>query len=95
MLAVDFDEYFIDVESVAVALVPSLQTTGIEHTDLDAPQADCFAADSDASLRQEIFNISVTQIEAKVEPNSVGHDVRQESVAFIGIHGSSVAISAS
>ena len=48
---------------------------------------DRFATDDDFSFRQQIFDISVTQIEAIVEPDCVGEDVRWEPVAFISIHG--------
>jgi hypothetical protein len=34
----------------------------------------------------------VAQVEAIVEPNSVGNDIRRESVTFIGVHASSLAI---
>ena len=50
---------------------------------------------SDASFSQEIFNIAVTEVEAIVEPDSVGDDIWRESVAFVGIHAPILAISAS
>jgi len=37
--------------------------------------ANFFATDCDASLGQEIFNITVTQIESKVEPDCVANDI--------------------
>jgi len=62
LLAVDFDEDFVDVESVALALVPkalallagqallSFQAAGINCSELDAPEADRFSGYSDASF---------------------------------------------
>jgi hypothetical protein len=49
----------------------------------------------DASLGQEICYISVTEIEAVVQPDGVGNDVRWESVALVCIHGPILAISPS
>jgi len=58
LLAVDSDEDFIDVESIAIASVLSLQSPGVKRAELDTPEADRFATDGDASLGEEIFDIS-------------------------------------
>ena len=52
LLSADFDEDFIEVEGIAKALVLSLQATGINGTEFYAPEADRFAADSDATFGQ-------------------------------------------
>ena len=52
LLAVDFHDYFIDIEYIAVAAVLSLQSSGIESAELDAPQTDRFPSDDDPVLRQ-------------------------------------------
>ena len=52
LLAVNFDENFIDVERVAIASVFSLQAAGINGTEFDAPKTDCFATDSDTSFSE-------------------------------------------
>ena len=59
LLAVDLDEDFIDVERVAIASVLSLQPACVNSSELDAPKSDSFATDSDATLSQEIFYISM------------------------------------
>ena len=64
----------------------SLQPSGIERTELDAPQADCFSADGDAPFGEEVFNIPMAQIEPVVEPDGVGNYIWRESVAHINIH---------
>ena len=87
-------EDFIDVECVTVASVFTLQSAGINGSELDAPKADSFAADCDATFSEEIFDIAVAEIEAVVEPDGVTDDVRRESVAFICIHGTILPISA-
>jgi hypothetical protein len=60
LLAVDFDEYFIDVEGVTKSSVLSLQSAGINGTEVYTPEADCFSADDDASLGQQVFDIAMT-----------------------------------
>jgi hypothetical protein len=46
------------------------------------PQTDGFPADCDPSLNKQIFDISVAEIEAVVEPDGVADDSGRESVAF-------------
>ena len=53
-------EDFIDVESVAVASVLSLQSACIDGSELDTPEADGFATNSDAPFSEKVFNIAVT-----------------------------------
>ena len=50
LLTVDFDEDFIDVESVTVSSVFSFQSTSINSAKFDTPKTDCFTADSDSSF---------------------------------------------
>ena len=94
LLAVDVDEDFIDVEGIAVTSVFPFQPPGVKSTELDAPQADRFSADSYATLSKEILDVSVTQVEAIVEPDGVADDIGRESVSFICVHPPSLPISA-
>jgi hypothetical protein len=66
LLAIDLHEEFIDVEGVALATVSALQSSGINGTELDAPEADGFSGYGDAPLRQDIFDISMAQVETVV-----------------------------
>jgi hypothetical protein len=86
LLAIYLDKDFIDVEGVTVTSVFSFQSTGINRSKLDAPEADRFTADGDSSFSEEVFYISVAEIEAIVEPDAAGNDVWRKSVAFISIH---------
>jgi len=52
-----------------------------------AIESDGFVADRDTTFSQEIFDISIAQVESVVEPNCRGDDIKRESVAFVGIHG--------
>ena len=59
---------------------------GINGAEFYAPEANCYATDGDTSPRQQIFDISVAQIEAIVQPDCLTDDIRRESLPFIGIH---------
>ena len=92
LLAIYFDEDFINIEGVAIASVLSLQPPCMECSELYAPETDCFSADDNTPLSQDIFNVSVTEIEAILEPDSVGNDIWRKSVAFVGFHPPSLSI---
>lgn len=72
LLAVDFDEYFVDVEGVAISTVLALQPSRVDGSELDAPEADRFPSDDDPALSQENFDIPVAQVEAIVEARQRG-----------------------
>jgi hypothetical protein len=59
LLAIDLHEDFIDEKGITVASALSVQSSGVNGAELDAPQANCFAADSYASLSEQIFNITM------------------------------------
>lgn len=82
----DFHEHRVDIEGIAIASVLLLQSSRINRSELDAPEADGFSTDSDPSLSQQVFNIAVAQVRSIVTPDSARNDIRRESVAFIGIH---------
>ena len=82
-----------DVERVAIASVLSLQATGINRSELDAPEADRFADNGDGPFSQEIFNVWVAEIESEVEPDGIGNNVRWESVSLGCIHRLIIPIS--
>ena len=94
LLAINLDEDFIDVECVAVALVLSLQASGVYSAEFDTPEADGFVADGDATLGKQVFDVPVAEIESKIEPDSVGDDFSRESVALVCIHGPIVSTGA-
>ena len=64
----------------------SLEEALCGRSELYAPEADRFATDSDASFSQEVFDITVVQVEAIVEPDCKADDIWRESVALISIH---------
>ncbi|HMB92989.1 MAG TPA: hypothetical protein VKP65_19215 [Rhodothermales bacterium] len=75
LLAVDLHKNFISVESVSVALVPSLQPFGTFRSELDTPEADGFIADIDASFSRQILDIPEAEFAAVIQPNSMADDI--------------------
>jgi hypothetical protein len=50
---------FIDVKGITVAAVLTFQSPNADRTELDAPEKDRFPANGDASLSEQIFNVTV------------------------------------
>jgi len=57
------------------------------------PQANRFAADDNSSFSQQIFDITVAEVESVVEPDGVANDIWRESVPLISIHTPILSIS--
>ena len=55
---------------------------GINDAEFDTPEPKGFTADSDASLRKEVFDVTMARVEAIVEPDCVGDNVWGEAVTF-------------
>ena len=85
-------EDFVDTRGVAVATMLSLQASSINCAKLDTPQADRLTSDDNAAFSQEVFDITMAEIESVVAPNSVGNDIGWESVALVSIHPPILAI---
>ena len=79
-------EDFVDLEGVTVASMFALQSACINGTKFYAPKTSCLATYRDSPFSQEIYNIALAQVEAIVEPDSVGNDIGRKSVALVGIH---------
>lgn len=79
----DLDEYFIDIEGITKTVLPAFQTSSIPGPKFITPQADRFVAYDYTSFSEQIFNISMTKIESKVEPYSVLNNFRWGSIAFV------------
>ena len=67
LLTIDLHEYFIDIERITKSLVTAFQTSSVLGSKLDVPQPDRFIADDKPSFSQQIFDISMTEIESMIE----------------------------
>ena len=75
LLTIDPDKDFINVKGVAVASVLLLQSARITSPELDAPEAERFSGYRDASFSEQVFDISVTEIESIAEPSGLANDI--------------------
>ena len=66
------------------------QALGIFRPKLDAPEANRFVACDSTPFRQQVFDISMAQIEAMIQPDSVADDVGWKTVALVYVHARSV-----
>jgi len=83
LFALDFYEDLIDKEAVPVSLVPPSKSPGVFGPKLDTPQSGRFVADHDSALGHEIFDVTNTQIEAVIEPDSVLNDLGRKRMTLI------------
>ena len=63
LLAADRYKDFIGEEGIAVGSLSPLLPLRVYRTELDTPQPNYFSADSDPSLSESIFNVSVAEME--------------------------------
>jgi hypothetical protein len=59
LFAMDLHEDLIDEERIAIATVSPFETMSVSSTKLDTPKSDGFIAESDASFREQIFDITI------------------------------------
>ena len=58
LLSIDLHEDFIDGEGIPAATGPSLQSAGINGSELNTPKTDRFPSDNNAPLSEQIFDTS-------------------------------------
>jgi hypothetical protein len=80
---VELNEDLVNEKSIAIATVISAQSAAVLRSESIAPKSNGFMRDGDRSLGQEIFDISMAQIEPEIEPDSVSNDFWRKSVALI------------
>jgi hypothetical protein len=69
LLAIYFYEYFIKKEYITKTTMAFLQSTSVNRTEFYTPGANCFAANDNTAVSEQVFNISVTKIETIINPN--------------------------
>ncbi len=57
-----------------------------EESLFDTPKSDGCVANNDASLREQVFDITIAEVESMLEPDRVTDDVGRKSVTLISIH---------
>ncbi|MGH1361849.1 MAG: hypothetical protein ACRBC3_24075 [Burkholderiaceae bacterium] len=87
LLPVDIDKYFIEEERTPESTVTAFQAPGIFRAKLIAPKSDRLVTDSNATLRKQVFDIPMTEVEAIVEPNGMLNNLGRKPMAFILVFG--------
>jgi hypothetical protein len=70
---------------IARSSTPAAQVIGIGLPELPAPIAHRFVREQNAALGHELFDISIAQAEAEIEPDTVADDFGREPMALIWI----------
>ncbi len=83
LLTMDPHEHLINEERVTTALMLSSQSLGIFRPEFIAPQANGLVANLNTALWQQIFEITMTEVESVVEPDDILNDFGRESMAFV------------
>jgi hypothetical protein len=62
---------------------------GVGRPELAAPEADGFVTDLNATLSEQLLDITLAQVEPVVEPDGVADDLGREAMASVqgGVHG--------
>ncbi len=81
--AIDPDEYFIEVPFITGSWSTAAQFVGICLTKLEAPFSDRLISNDDATHSHNLFDITIAESEAEVEPHCVADDLRREAMAAV------------
>jgi len=81
--AVDGEEDFIHMPLIARSRTPASQPIGIDLPKLPAPLAYGFVGQHDTACKYQLFNLSIAQAEAKVEPDTMTDNLRRKPMAPI------------
>ena len=89
LLASYGENHLVHVPFVSTARTPATQLIGVGLSKFEAPLPDGFRGDDDPALRQNFLNITKTEREAEIQPNSVTDHLRWETETFV-VWGSGV-----
>ncbi len=79
----DLQPHLVDVPLVGRAGPPPTELLGVGRPELAAREANGLAADLDVTLGEQLFNVSMAQVEPKVQPDGVADDLGRKAMAAI------------
>src|SRR4051812_4962352 len=79
----DLQLHLVHVPFVGWPRPSSTELLGVSRAELPTPQTDGFVADLDAALREQLFDVTMAQVEPEVQPDGVADDLRWEAMATI------------
>ena len=56
---------------------------GVGRPELAAPEADRLVADTNPTLGEQVFDVTMAQVEAEVQPDGVADDFRWEAMTAV------------
>jgi hypothetical protein len=83
-LTMNREEHLVEVPLVTWPRAPVPELIGIVLAKLATPFPDGFVGHDHPACEQELFDVSVAEAEAEVQPNTMTDDLRWTSVIFVG-----------
>lgn len=74
------DHDFIEKRGIIHATLACAQFAGVVRPEFLAPQSNRFATDCDASLCEQVFDVSKTESDSVIDPHCMTYDRRREAV---------------
>jgi hypothetical protein len=83
LLSSDLHEQLVNMLSIAQLGPLSSQGSGVLGSELQAPEANGFVSNNNATLGQDVLNVAKAQCESVVQPDGASNDLGRETVAFV------------
>jgi hypothetical protein len=85
----DLQLHLVDMPLVGRPRPASTELPGVGCAEPAAPEADGFVTDPNAALSEQLFDVTMAQVEAEAQPDLVADDLRRETMATVegGIYG--------
>jgi hypothetical protein len=77
--------YRLQVPLLTRSRMPAMQLVGIDLPELAAPIAHSLVRQDDAALGHQLFDVTVAEIEAKVQPGTVADNLGRKPMALIPV----------
>src|SRR5918998_883927 len=84
LLAIDLEKHFVTVPLVARLRTPPTQLLGELLAKFATPLAHRFVGDDHAPCSQELFDITIAEVEAMIEPNRMSDNFLGKPKTFVG-----------
>ena len=82
---VDREEHFVQVPCVAQSGAPAPKLVGVWLAKFPTPLSGGLIGDGDATHKEQLFDIPVTEAEPVVQPDAVADDLAREAVVLVAI----------
>lgn len=83
LLAFNLDDDFIEMPLIRRLRTTAANLVGIDLGKFEAPLADRFISNLDASIEHHFLDISETEGEGEIQPDAIGDDLGRKTMSFI------------